>query len=245
MADREPLVVAAGALRELPAGDFLSLANPVTAQHPATKAYVDVSAPRPVLDDPFTVNSLANYVADQGTSMTGLSVSGGVLVVSDANDHTFHHVSLTATDSKQIVKVNPDTNALVAIVVKFVDNNNWIAFQHIHANSTFVIVRMVGGTLVNSLAIPSVPIGTFWMKAQMTGNIVAMSTFAVDPMIGGAEPFSIASFTLTGSEVTALGAAVSGAPGLRLAGYNLSALVTTTTTLDDWVVVTSVPRSAF
>jgi hypothetical protein len=198
------------------------------------------------LDDNFSSDRSSEWTVHEAGTLSGLVVSGGVLSFTGALDHDFHHSSVLVADAKHVLKINPATNAMVAIHPKWIDANNWFAFQYYAAGANIDLVKKVGGSVTGSAAIASsVPTTIpFWMVARVHRNRVVVETYQIDPLLG-ANPVQSASVTLSGGDAAALGAGVSGKPGLRVSGYDLSSLVASTVTVDDWIVVSEEDRTGF
>lgn len=200
------------------------------------------------LDDDFSVDRLANYVADQGSSKTGLVVTGGLLTVTDTNDHSFHHGTLTVVDAKHMLKVVPGASTawLFYLAAKFVSDGNMLMLQaHGASGTNYTAYSQVAGayTSLGTLAMPSAAGGQpHWIVLRHNGNHVAFEAWRTNPAYGNGMPFSRLDVILSGTAATTLGAGVAAAPGARISGGGSS-----NWKLDDWVVVneSAASRTAF
>lgn len=198
------------------------------------------------LDEPFTENKIASFTAFEGTSTTGLAVEGGVLKTSDANNHSWYNSLVSITDSLQIVKINYSGNEPVFNLGKLIDSSNYLQAQF--NSKTLALISTVAGvaTAVEGKEI-SLTTGTYWLVFRQWGNKYALELRNKDPhtRMGGLLTISQPTYgrvqffegNLIGVPAEHFGENKTGHPCSRLAGFN-GAFTSTTTTLDDWIIVT-------
>lgn len=198
---------------------------PSTELHVATKGYVDgntgVGGGTVLLHEDFSSNPLADYTADQGTTLTGLSVTGGSLTTAvDENvDHSAHHNTVEFTDGKAMMKLTfGDGDWLAYLMLKYLDDNNFLMMQFDTNDTEGVSVyqRVAGSyTALNNPEINPAVLSSgepLWMVARMTGAVLVTEVWNTDPRLGGTPYFK----SMTTEIDVALATGISGAVGFRL-----------------------------
>jgi hypothetical protein len=190
-----------------------------------------------ILDEPFTVNKLGEVTFDQGTKEAGMTVEGGVLKFTDANDHSFH-VGREAIDALHTVKVtrgSGEYRPTIYILLKWVDENNFMFVQMDEGFLDFYCKREGEYHQLNRRVGTEFSMGTpEWFWANVTGNVIKYGISTVDPHIEA--PKGIENeVTLAGGDATAFGEGKAGEIGLRLASYT-AGFHSNATVLDDWIV---------
>jgi uncharacterized membrane protein YciS (DUF1049 family) len=199
-----------------------------------------------LLDESFAADHSSAWVAHATGSLAGLVVADGVLSATGAADHDFHHGTVLAGDAKHVIEVNASADALIALYAKFVDNDNFIGFQYMAATGAISVVTNVGGVLTATGMISSVQTtGKFWIVVRVTGNRFQCEYFRDSPFSGPASPQQTATYTAAGGAIAAFGAGVAGHPGLRFSGFSGVAIIATTATIAEWVVVDALDRTGF
>jgi hypothetical protein len=192
----------------------------------------------------FSVNTLGNYTG-LISPLANLTVTGGVLKSNGTAPTSEYHLHRTSGvsypngyyDNQQTVKwtVGALTSAQVAGVrLKSIDTNNAIeVFLHDNATASFYGIRTrVAGVVTNRVLNATtrfVAGSSYWVRGRVEGNVVYVELWTSAPTATGT-PAASASWTLTGSEITALGQGVAGYAGLIFTPVNTSA------SLDDWTV---------
>lgn len=170
--------------------------------------------------DDFATNTIADYTFDAGAGT--VSVSGGTLLPSTTAAKRLIHTGrgYNYGDSQLTVKVT--TGASVAshetmLILRRTDANNYLAAGFTSSGGSFGIWKVIGGVTTNLVAgVASLAASTnYWLRFRAEGNDLVFEYFTVDPA-----PTTTATagfnYTLTGTDITALGAAVVGKPGLRI-----------------------------
>lgn len=206
-------------------------------------------------DDPFDVDLLDNYRRTQGTFRGGLYVKASKLKTSDAMDHLMVHRSLRVVDNRQLLKVvpGPTTYGLVSILLKYIDDANWLMYQHAAYDNNASLYTTVNGSTVQAVFMnEGARAGgdPFWMVSRIIGSEVKCECYDTDPHSANAALRVSMSYTLpsAGNVAATLGAGVKGYPGFRLIGFNGAAVAQTDWGFDDWTVAPNVrntDRSAF
>jgi hypothetical protein len=207
-------------------------------------------APVLIHDDPFSVDNFASYTAHEGTSKTGLVVSGGTLGCSDANGHEFHNPGAVVSDTaKHTLKIIPGAaNAWIYNLKKWISPNNFLMVQVTQSDTNMTVYSNVGGTytmVVQTSHGILAANGPHWLVLRHAGNYVTGEIWRSDPALEG-QPYTKAEGYLNTAGKAALGAGISGYPGARFHGYN-GANAATDWRMDDWKVVNGavIPRSTF
>ncbi len=178
------------------------------------------------LNDLFVTDSLTSYVADQGTSKTGLVVTGGFLTTTDTLDHSIHTATAALSQGKVLLsfdRVSASGTIVIYVMLKYVDDNNFLMMQFDTSDANGVIAyQRVAGTYTsfgNIVLAPSqVAVGDrIWMVGRLRpANRLRFEVWTSDPRVDEGGPIAAINSVLTGAAITALGTAVSGKVGLRL-----------------------------
>lgn len=179
--------------------------------------------------------ALAGVIADDATSLVGLTVAGGTLSTTDVVEHSFHLTGTTVVDATHIVKVfgNAD-GAPIRMVIKWVDANNqlFMQWQGGTGGNAYFYSNVAGvSTSLGSLPCPAAT-APRWVVFRQVGSTAICEVWAVDPRLGAGGKEQ----SLTVTVPATFGAGIAGSPGLRLV-----TAVAGSAALDDWTVATTAP----
>jgi regulation of enolase protein 1 (concanavalin A-like superfamily) len=141
-------------------------------------------------------------------------------VVATLQGKTYNNPDLTA-QIKQRIEIDPSyTNYTSGIVIKLLDKSNWIACYQSHfdgSNDVLNVDKCVNGvqsTLWSSSAMAMAKATNYWFRVTMTGNVIKIDRFVVDPGMGPATPQQTTTYTLTGADIAKFGTGVKGEFGI-------------------------------
>lgn len=197
-----------------------------------------------VLSYDFSTNPLADFTFDQGTSSTGLSVSGGEITtaMNENVDHSAHHTTALVEDSKGLLHIKKGHGAWVAhMYMKYIDDNNYAFLQADSAvgGGIACVIERRGGTYYRQSDFgPTLgAVGSdLWMTYRMNANRVRAEVYESDPRLG----FQPAGYFDTTVDAM-FGAGVQGSPGFRL--LNISGQTSRAASISELSVVEAVPTS--
>lgn len=170
-----------------------------------------------VLRETFDTSPLGNYTADLGTSLSGLGITSGELVSSDANDHSCHHNTVTVSEGKVLMQWAPNTGTqTVNCMVKYIDDNNFLMMQadNHYGPSSFQFYQRVGGAYSSLASHAPASLNanqSYFMVTRLGTWHASVEWWSVDPRLGGSPEFNQLVFLPAG-----LDGSVSGSVGFRL-----------------------------
>ena len=186
----------------------------------------------PLIHENFDSDPLAQYSGGEGTSLLGLSVSGGSIAPTDTDDHiAIHNTAMTKT-SRILLKFTPGTAAAIRIMIKYIDTDNFLMCEYYHGDlyRPRIYQKQAGSytSIANGTGLsPISPGDPLFMVARLTGNIVICEGWQTDPR-GGCAPYN----NLMASVAPAFDATVAGKVGFRLMSES-----GTPPTADEFIVV--------
>lgn len=186
--------------------------------------------------DPAT---LSGYTAVNGTSLTGASISGGLLGTT-ATNLNFIKTGVLFEKGVQAIKIIPQSDFIVELMLKYIDATHYVFAQWMGRGNMMYIYELIGTTFTQRSAVSfGVNSGEpLWLIARFDGNRFIQEARLLDPRLGGT-PDNIARTSLLG--LSTFGVGTFGNPGLRLGGWNGSSVIANTVKIDEWIVAESDP----
>ena len=160
---------------------------------------------------------MQDYVVDSGT---GLSIVSNQLAPSSTALKTLYMPYRTYVDGWAEMKVT--TGASVASHQTFLRlrrkaDTDYLAIGARSTSTQFGIFTVLGGTVTAKTTVSQAlsTATTYWIRGRVEGNVVTAQIWNTDPALGGS-PLQTVTHTLTSTDITALGAAITGNSGLHL-----------------------------